>query len=789
MSKTNYFIYVTCTSLMIWGILLASRIFSWQEHYAIGKLASQMEMVVNIFILIPTFRIYKNMGRESRAIFSLLLITNIGLTLSDIAWYSITYLNYPVLLDIRDIHLLLDVVPFYIWTIAIIIFLCKLLNKYILHQKYWKKILLIFMIIDIITISLFLSSIHYSGEAFSAVIALKIIFFVTYLAVFDFVILSMIYADSRGLILFLSGIVILISGDFFAMYSSFSFKVSNFLSYGELLFLLGLQFNCFGAFVIYKDGDYEIKNWVRKDTTIKSKLTFWCFSGGIASFLLFFTLAYVFNIIDQKVFLGLPPFIMLYSVVVVTFSLYVGKHFEIPFKQLTNNIKLQTIASANGLIDDRFVIEEFIFLQKFITDAFVYKEEKEAEKIKLERQYAQSEHERAKAIQALLKEEKLKNEALYATTVEQARFREVAAQVAHDIASPIFALRVILPSCDVLPENTRSVLNKFSIRIIDIAQNFLSQFKQTPEAGVTINGITRTQSLVYSELTEIITEKKYEYNTRPIKFVSEINPNSYFTFINVDVDAFKRMISNIINNSVDALEDKEGSITIKLATIDDKVQIIIEDNGKGMSKEVADKIMNNVTVTSGKIDGHGIGFSQIRDTLASNEGVFNIESELGRGTKVTLTFPKIETPAWITDKIELKPDDLVVIVDDEPYVHEAWECQFRTLSSPYVRRKHFEQGSEAISFLNQLTEEEKKNVLLLTDYELLKQKLNGLDIINKTKIERAILVTSHHNSQKIRERAANLEVKILPKELAFAVILKLDHKVNQGGHLLSKFHV
>jgi anti-sigma regulatory factor (Ser/Thr protein kinase) len=257
--------------------------------------------------------------------------------------------------------------------------------------------------------------------------------------------------------------------------------------------------------------------------------------------------------------------------------------------------------------------------------------------------------------------------------------------------------------------------------------------------------------------------------------VTEINPNSYFTFINVDIDAFKRMMSNLINNSVDALEDKDGIITIHMDTIDDKVQIIIEDNGKGISNDVKDKIMNNITVTSDKLDGHGIGFSQIRDTLNDNEGSFVIESELEQGTKITLNFPKIETPNWITSKIELKPDDLVIIVDDEPYVHEAWECQFKTFV-PNITRRHFEQGKEAISYINNLTDEEKKSIFLLTDYELLKQNLNGLDIAYKTKIEQCILVTSHHNDWEIRKQATTLGVKILPKELAFAVIINLVNR-------------
>ncbi|MCC2644245.1 MAG: hypothetical protein K0R94_23 [Burkholderiales bacterium] len=389
-------------------------------------------------------------------------------------------------------------------------------------------------------------------------------------------------------------------------------------------------------------------------------------------------------------------------------------HFEGYEYGTVHGKAIEFFTSKNRLLDSEGNIIGLIGVSLDVTDR------KEVERLK-----AENEKNKAK-----LETEKLRleNERYQATAMQQAQFRKIAAQVAHDIASPIFALQMILPRCDVLPENTRTALNKFSTRIIDISQNFLSQFKQKPEDGITINGITK-------------------------------------------IDSFKRMMSNIINNSVDALEDKEGIISIYLDTIDDKVQIVIEDNGKGMSKEITDKILRNITITSGKIDGHGIGFSQIRDTLVNNQGSFDIDTELGRGTKIILTFPKIETPKWITDKIELDHDTLVIIVDDEPYVHEAWECKFK-LSVPNISKKHFEQGRETIDFLNQLTDEEKKKVFLLIDYELLKQKLNGLEIIQKTNVRNAILVTSHHNSNEIREQAANLGIKILPKELAFAVTIK-----------------
>jgi hypothetical protein len=57
-----------------------------------------------------------------------------------------------------------------------------------------------------------------------------------------------------------------------------------------------------------------------------------------------------------------------------------------------------------------------------------------------------------------------------------------------------------------------------------------------------------------------------------------------------------------------------------------------------MPKEIQEKILNNIPVTFGRSQGHGIGYNQIHDMLANNNGVLQIQSKQNVGTKVMLTF-------------------------------------------------------------------------------------------------------------------------------------------------------
>ena len=87
---------------------------------------------------------------------------------------------------------------------------------------------------------------------------------------------------------------------------------------------------------------------------------------------------------------------------------------------------------------------------------------------------------------------------------------------------------------------------------------------------------------------------------------------------------------------------------------------------------------------------------------------------------------------------------------------------------------HFKQGQEALDFFSLLSPKDKDLVVLLSDYELLRQAKNGLQIIGESGIKNAILVTSYYANAQIRDKAMQLGVKILPKQMASIVPLELD---------------
>lgn len=379
---------------------------------------------------------------------------------------------------------------------------------------------------------------------------------------------------------------------------------------------------------------------------------------------------------------------------------------------------------------------------------------------------------------------KLENEAHKAHIEDQEKFTKIAAQVAHDIKSPTASLLMLVKSCQDIPEKERIALREATMRIQDIASNFLNYYTQQEVKDQNIGINEKAVPILASTLIlELLAEKKLQYQDFLIKFENNFSQTGHFAFIKTEPSAFKRMLSNLINNSVDASEGKEEKVSVNLDANNELIKVIIQDNGKGIRPALVEKIMNNVAVTEGKKQGYGLGLTQARETLQRNQGELAIDSEVGKGTTITLTFPKIKAPSWIAEQIILSSDYTVIILDDDTSIHGAWDAHFEPIlkQSPTLQLKHFTIGQEALDFINNLTNDEKKKIFLLSDYELLRQGLNGLDVIEKSGLRRAILVTSHYANPEVRARAEKMGTRILPKLLASEIPILLE-KSSASSH-------
>ncbi len=143
----------------------------------------------------------------------------------------------------------------------------------------------------------------------------------------------------------------------------------------------------------------------------------------------------------------------------------------------------------------------------------------------------------------------------------------------------------------------------------------------------------------------LISEKRVQYQNRPevqidFDFESAIDP-----FVSLDSSELKRVLSNVINNSVEAISPgTKGTVTVSLKSNQNRVAIQVVDNGKGIRKELLQKL-GQVEVSEGKDgdqSGSGLGVYHARKVTESFGGRFEIFSKEHHGTTVTLEFPTVD---------------------------------------------------------------------------------------------------------------------------------------------------
>ena len=122
-----------------------------------------------------------------------------------------------------------------------------------------------------------------------------------------------------------------------------------------------------------------------------------------------------------------------------------------------------------------------------------------------------------------------------------------------------------------------------------------------------------------------------------------------------------------------------------------------------------------------------------------------------------------------------------MILDDDPSIHDVWDARFKGLVMQYpsLEIQHFTAGLEALHFLKSQTQDKKSRIFLLTDYELLKQTLTGLDVIAESGLSRALLVTSYYGSPDIQGKIMRIGAKILPKQLAPEIVIHVKHPTSE----------
>lgn len=238
---------------------------------------------------------------------------------------------------------------------------------------------------------------------------------------------------------------------------------------------------------------------------------------------------------------------------------------------------------------------------------------------------------------------------------KDAEIGRMAAQVAHDIRSPLAALGAAAKGLS-LPEDQRTLVDGAIGRMNGIADDLLRRYRAP---GAAEKSRIETHGLA-GLIEQVVAEKRLQHKDKPgVKI--EFSAAAGGLKAAVDAKELQRLISNLVNNSVAALSGP-GTVAVRLGAEDGKVLIEIKDDGKGIPPEILARL-GQKGETHGKAGGTGLGLYHARTAAESWGGGLKIESAPGKGTSVVITLPAAARPA-----AGLR----AVLLDDDALVHMNW---------------------------------------------------------------------------------------------------------------------
>lgn len=332
------------------------------------------------------------------------------------------------------------------------------------------------------------------------------------------------------------------------------------------------------------------------------------------------------------------------------------------------------------------------------------------------------------------------------------KLAEIAAQVAHDIRSPLATLDILI-SClqNQALEQERTMMRTAIRRINNIANDLVEKYKgrgNSPETFV----------FIYSAIKDIVSEKDLECGPKNIKFeLSLDSPKTAFSLSRGNYTEIKRMFSNVINNAVNAMP-KGGVICVHCVQKNSKMMIQIIDQGCGLSEERIQALLSDRVQENAKI---GLGLRHAKDYMRQHEGEISMISEEGVGTTVQLSFPLLPKPAWLCESISVRHSEELIIVDDDASIHDIWTKKLEELP---VTRKDFYTPQACRDWFKTAAP---KARVILCDYEFVNIPENGLDLLSSLNYQklRKYLVTSNVDDAKVIAACDASDFELVPKHL------------------------
>ncbi|MBB6177329.1 two-component system sporulation sensor kinase B [Anoxybacillus tengchongensis] len=207
---------------------------------------------------------------------------------------------------------------------------------------------------------------------------------------------------------------------------------------------------------------------------------------------------------------------------------------------------------------------------------------------------------------------------------------QLAASISHEIRNPLTVVKgfmQLMKAKDISEEAKEQYMNialEELNRACAIIDDYLTFAKPFPEKIEPLH--------VQQELEKVIHMLRPLANMHGVQIVATLTPATVIG----NAQYFRQCFLNIIKNGIEAMENG-GALYVDVHVDEKAATIVVRDEGEGMTKEQLARFGEPYFSTKEK--GTGLGAMVSIRIIEMMNGTWNIKSEKGRGTTITVSFP------------------------------------------------------------------------------------------------------------------------------------------------------
>lgn len=217
---------------------------------------------------------------------------------------------------------------------------------------------------------------------------------------------------------------------------------------------------------------------------------------------------------------------------------------------------------------------------------------------------------------------------------EMEAFNKISSFIMHDLKNLTHTLSLVAQNAATNmdnPEFREDAISTINDTVTKM-KKLMARLSTMPKAVEAVE--LKKREVDPNVVVEETIEGFYVNGRRAINLVKELVP---LPKIFMDPDEIQKVLHNLLINAADVMEGS-GNIRVKTTAADGAINIAIEDDGPGMSKEFIARSLFKPFMTTKK-KGIGIGLFQSKAIVEAHKGRLEVESEEGNGAVFTVILP------------------------------------------------------------------------------------------------------------------------------------------------------